>query len=91
MILKRKLKKEIAVDSKSLESFLSFFVELCKKIEWKTRHDDSNIYMNFLSQLLYSNREFSHRKKLFGNLCEHMQFEFLLSCDLSKDETILYF
>ena len=85
----KKKVEEIAIDSKSLESFLSFCVELHKNIEWKIKHGDSNIYTNFLSQLLHSNREFSCRKKLFGNLCEHFQFEFLLLYDVSKDETFL--
>ena len=84
----KKKVEEIAIDSKRLESFLSFCVELNKNIELKIKHGDSNIYTNFLSQLLHSNREFSCRKKFFGNLCEHFQFEFLLLYDLRKDETI---
>ena len=85
----KKKVQEIAVDSKSIESFSNFCAWEHENIGWKIKHGDSNIYSNFLSCLVHSNREFEDKKKSFVHLCENFRFEFLLLHGLRKDESIL--
>ena len=56
--------QEIAANSKNIESFSDFCVWLHKNIEWKIKHGNSNMYTEFLWQLVCSNKEFAGSKKL---------------------------
>ena len=60
----KKKVQEIAVVSNSIESFSNFCAWAHENIEWKIKHGDSNIYLNFLSCLVRSNREFEAEKNI---------------------------
>lgn len=84
------LHKAVGEIASSLESihFLNYFCSsLHEKIEWRIKLEDSNIFANFLSNLLKPNKEYIGVKNTFFSLCEKFEFEFLLLYSLSKDDT----
>ena len=76
---------------RALSLFQIFVLGSMKISDGRIKHGDSNIYSNFLSCLVHSNREFEDKKKSFVHLCENFRFEFLLLHGLRKDESILWF